>query len=55
MKYALKKRCYLLERRLDEYDRPSYVAEENGAEALIPVKTPPAAVQTTWRSMNKSF
>ena len=55
MKHALKKRCYLLERKLDEYDRPSYAAEETGTEALIPVKTPPAAAQTTQLTMNKSF
>ena len=47
------KRRYPLKRKLDEYDRPSSVAEEHGAEALIPVKTPPA--QTTQWSMNKSF
>ena len=54
-KYALKKRRYLLERKLDEYDRQSYVADKNGEEVLIPVKTPPAAAQTTERTMNKSF
>ena len=53
MKYALKKRRYLLER--NKYDRLSYVAEENGAEALIPVKTPPAAAQTTQWCMDKFF
>ena len=52
MKYALKKRRYVLERKLDEYDKPSYVAEENGTEALMPMKTPPAAAQTSQRSMN---
>ena len=55
MKYALKKRRYLLERKLVEYDRPSYGAEENGTEALISVKTPAAAAQTRQQTMNKSF
>ena len=32
-----------------------YAAEKDGAEAFISVKTPPAAVKTTKRSMNKSF
>ena len=45
MKYALEKRRYLLDRKLDEYDRPSYV--ENGTEALIPVRKTPIAAQTT--------
>ena len=52
MKYALKKRRYVLGRKLDEYDKPSYVAEENGTEALMPMKTPPAAAQTSQRSTN---
>ena len=54
VKYAFEKKRYFLERKLDEYDRPSYVAEENGADTLIPVKTPPAAVQTIQRTMNMS-
>ena len=28
MQYAVKKRRYLLERKLDEYERPSFTVEE---------------------------
>ena len=41
MQYAIKKRKFLIERKLDEYDPPSYEEDEEQARTLsLPYKTP---------------
>ena len=41
MQYAIKKRKFLIERKLDEYDPPSYEEDEEHARTLsLPYKAP---------------
>ena len=40
MQYAIKKRKFLIERKLDEYDPPSYEEDEQAQKQSLPYKEP---------------
>lgn len=46
MQYAVKKRRYLLERKLDQYQRPTVTVEEERQHTLIPVRSQTLQLKT---------